>query len=684
MANFTGTANNDIITPDQVSSGVTRDPPGSRPSAAADNVSGGEGNDRVETAGGNDNLNGDAGRDTLDGGADNDNLNGGADNDTLIGGSGNDNLTGGEGSDRYVFGRNWGQDFVNASALTGRDVIEFESDVDTDALKFRIENDDLIVTLGANSIFLNNQYASGVGGNALIRDLVLADGTVLDISQVDPDWLVRNGTSAGEFIQGSIFNDTIDGKAGADNISAAAGNDILTGGADNDFISGGVGNDKYRFEGNFGVDTLSESFNAGKDTVEFLGSTVAADLNIFVQGSSLILQRGGNQITLSSQFQSGQGASALFETLAFAVGPDIDIRRVDDDWLVRTGGNAAENFVGSIFDDTLDGGGGNDTISGDSGNDRLTGGRLDDTISGGLGNDVYRFEAAWGRDSLFESFNAGTDVISFGAGITLADLDFRIDNTTLVISDGAHQITLNSQFSSGTGSNALFERILFNNGSIQSLNKPLDAWLDQTGTGGADTFVGSIFDDTIAGLGGNDNLSGGSSGRDELDGGTGDDTLSGGADRDLLVAGTGNDFVFAGEGDDTVRGDQGNDSLRGEGGNDSILAGDGADTVDAGLGRSTIDGGRGNDSMIGGDLNDTFVFRDGDGTDTVSGFAANRDVLRFIGLGPQFDTANEVLNAADQAGDNVVIDLVIGGDRAVKVTLLNVDLDDLSADNFLF
>lgn len=684
MASFIGTAADDVITPDQVSAGVTRDPPGSRPSQANDQVSAAGGDDRVETGGGSDFADGQDGRDTLDGGGENDVLRGGADNDLLIGGSGNDDLGGGDGNDTYLFDRNWGQDFVNAAATIGRDVIEFTDDVDPDGLKFRIENDDLIITQGDNSIFLNNQYISGVGANALIRTIEFGDGSTLDISQVDPDWLIRNGTNVGEGITGSIFRDTIDGKGGNDNIFGGNDNDILTGGADNDFVAGGTGNDTYRFDGNFGIDTLSEGFNAGADVVEFLGSTRADDLTIFVQGTSLIIQRGANQITLQSQFASGEGANALFEKLRFAAGPDIDIRRVIDDWLTRTGRSDAERFDGSIFRDTLDGAGGNDTILGDAGNDSLTGNKGDDFQAGGLGDDVYRFDAQWGVDFISEGFNAGKDTIAFGPGITLADLNFRVENTNLIVSDGGSSITIGSQFSSGTGANALFERILFNNGDTLSLTKPLDDWLDLTGTSAAENFGGSIFDDTIAAGGGNDNVSGGGAGRDDLDGGTGDDTVSGGVDNDLLRGGTGNDFLFGGDDKDTIRGDEGNDSMRGDAGDDSILGGTGADTIDAGTGRSTIDGGTGNDSMTGGDLGDTFVFRQGDGADIITNFAAGRDELRFIDFGAKFDTAAELLNAADQVGDSVVFDLQAGGDRLIKITLINVDVDDLSADNFLF
>ena len=684
MASFTGTASDDVITPDRVSPGVTQNPPGSRPGAEGDQISGGGGDDRIEGAAGSDVLNGDDGRDRLDGGADNDFLNGGADNDTLIGGSGDDNLTGGEGSDTYIFGRNWGRDFINAAATTGRDVIEFLDDVNPDQLRYRIENDDLIISLGDNSIFLNNQFASGTGADALIRTINFGDGSTLDISKPDPAWLRRDGTALGEGITGSIFRDTIDGKGGNDNLFGGEDNDVLIGGAGNDFLQGGNGNDTYRFEGNFGLDTLSEGLNAGKDTIQFLGDVSADDLTIFAQGTSLVIQRGSNQLFLQSQFASGQGSNALFETIDLGVGPDMDIRRVEEAWLTRTGRSAAERFDGSIFKDTLDGGSGNDTLSGDAGDDSLTGGRGNDFLSGGAGDDTYHFEEQFGVDTISEGFNSGRDTISFGTGIKLEDLDFRVENTNLIISDGGSSIQISFQFSSGTGANALVERIEFANGDTLSLTRPLDEWLDLQGTAAGESFGGSIFDDTIDGGGGNDNLFGGNAGRDNLDGGAGNDTVSGGSDRDSLRGGTGDDFVFGGDDNDTIRGDEGNDSLRGDAGDDQIFGGSGSDTIDAGLGRSTIDGGTGNDSITGGDLSDVFIFRQGDGIDVITNFNANRDTLRMIDFGARFDTAGEWLAAADQVGANVVFDITIGGERALRLTLMNVDLDDLSADNFLF
>lgn len=684
MASFTGTASNDVITPDRVSVGVTRNPPGSKPGSEGDQVSGAGGDDRIETGGGNDVLNGDEGRDTLDGGADNDFLNGGADSDRLIGGAGDDNLAGGEGSDTYVFGRNWGRDFVNAAATTGRDVIEFLDGVNPDQLRYRIENDDLIITLGDNSIFINNQFLSGAGVDALIRTVKFADGSTLDISQPDPAWLTRNGTALGEAITGSVFRDTIDGKGGNDNLFGGDDNDVLTGGADNDFVAGGAGNDTYLFQGNFGVDSLSEGFNAGKDTIKFLDGTTFSDLDIYVQGSSLVIERGANRMTLQSQFSSGFGANALFETLDFSSGPDVDIRRVQEAWLTRTGRGDAERFDGSIFNDTLDGAGGDDTLSGDSGNDILVGGKGNDFLSGGVGDDSYRFDAQFGVDTISEGFNSGRDAIKFGAGITLADLDFRVENTSLIISDGGSSINVSFQFSSGTGANALVERIDFANGDTLSLTRPLDEWLVLKGSAASESFGGSIFDDTIDGGAGNDNLFGGNAGRDDLRGGTGNDTVNGGSDRDNLAGGTGDDFVFGGDDNDTIKGDEGNDSLRGDAGDDSISGGSGADTIDAGLGRSTIDGGTGNDSLTGGDLGDVFIFRAGDGIDVITNFSANRDALRVIDFGTRFDTAAEWLAAGDQVGANVVFDITVDGARALRLTLLNVDLNDLSADNFLF
>jgi Ca2+-binding RTX toxin-like protein len=683
MVNFVGTGSDDTITPDQVSAGVTRDPPNARPGQDSDFIVGGVGDDTLAGGGGNDGINGDADDDLIDGGSGADGLNGGDGNDTLIGGSENDNLTGGEGTDTYQFGRNWGADFVNPSAVTGRDVIEFLDTVDRDRVKFRIENDDLIITQGDNSIFISGQYALGTGSSTPVREVRFDTGPAIDVSKVDPDWLIRSGTNLGESLTGSIFKDTLDGRAGNDNITGGEGNDTLTGGKDNDFLSGGNGNDTYLFAGGFGVDSLSEGFNGGRDVIEFLEGIDREDLSIFVQGSSLIIDRGDNRITLNSQFANGTGQNALFETIAFDAGPDLNIKAVDKDWITRIGKSAAERFDGSIFKDTIDGAGGNDSIFSGDANDLITGGGGDDQLGGGAGDDTYVFELGFGIDSIGESFGQGRDTIQFGEGIRPADIDVRVEGTSLVIVRGSSQITVSGQYNSGTGQNVLVERMTFDNGDVVSLGKPLDEWLDRDGTRQNDSFGGSVFKDTISGGAGDDSIFGGGAGRDSLSGDAGDDTLSGGTEKDTVDGGGGNDSLFGGDDNDSLIGGDGIDTIRGDAGNDFMSGGAGADSIEGGDGRNTFDGGAGADTMTAGLERDTFVFREGDGNDVIFGFQAGRDLLQFLDFGNKFDTPGELFAAAEQKGDDVVVELVLGGDTAVKVTLIGVDLDDMSRDNFL-
>jgi Ca2+-binding RTX toxin-like protein len=719
MAIFTGTAGGNTITPGVVSAGVTRNPEGSKPGADADQVYAGGGADTVQTAAGSDYLSGEDGNDLLDGGADGDNLIGGAGADTLIGGSGNDNLNGGDGADVYRFGPSWGQDYINPSATTSRDVIEFVG-INPAKLDFRVENDDLIISLGNNSIFVNGQYSLGVGSNTPVSRIRFEDGTSLDVSRPDPAWLNRVGTTAGDYMNGSIFRDTLDGRSGNDNLFGGDNNDVLIGGKDNDNLSGGAGNDIYRFGIGWGADAASESFAGGTDVVQFLTGVTQASLRISVQGTSLVIERGASdKITLNSQFSSGQGVNALFERLEFAQGAALNIRNVDKDWLTRTGGSAADRFDGSIFQDTLDGGAGNDTLSGVDGNDRLIGGKGDDYLSGGAGNDTYVFSAGFGRDVISESFNGGVDTVRFGAGIGQADLDFRVEGTSLIIESGTSTITLSGQYASGLNAAALVERVELNNGTRIGLVRPNDDWLDLRGSRGADSFNGSILDDTIDGSSGNDYISGGSAGRDSLFGNAGADTLYGNSENDILRGGVGNDFVVGGDGRDLIDGDLHNDSLSGgndndtitggnasdtidggagsdslDGGdgldrifggteNDTITGGGGADTIEGGDGRNRIEGGLANDSLTGGVNQDTFVFRRGDGSDVITNFDARIDILDFVGFGANYDTPGELLAAADQSGDDTVIELTVSGALAARVLLRGVSVDDLSGDNFL-
>ena len=89
-----------------------------------------------------------------------------------------------------------------------------------------------------------------------------------------------------------------------------------------------------------------------------------------------------------------------------------------------------------------------------------------------------------------------------------------------------------------------------------------EAAVTETGTDGADTFTGGVENDTLGGGAGNDTLGGGV-GDDSLDGGAGDDSLDGGVGDDTLDGGSGGDVYIYKSGD-------GKDTITDTAGSDTI------------------------------------------------------------------------------------------------------------------
>jgi hypothetical protein len=149
----------------------------------------------------------------------------------------------------------------------------------------------------------------------------------------------------------------------------------------------------------------------------------------------------------------------------------------------------------------------------------------------------------------------------------------------------------------------------------------------------------------------------GGNGADRIDGGNGDDRLSGGNGADRLEAGDGKDTVTGGRGDDVLLGGRGADELSGEQGSD------------------LLDGGAGTDLLTGGAGLDAFIFRGNFGSDTVTDFRSE-DVIMF----DMFASFAAVVAASQQVG----ADTVITAQNGSSVTLKNITLNSLQADDFAF
>ena len=199
-----------------------------------------------------------------------------------------------------------------------------------------------------------------------------------------------------------------------------------------------------------------------------------------------------------------------------------------------------------------------------------------------------------------------------------------------------------------------------------------------SGTSGNDTLTGTNWADCLDGGAGDDSIDGGA-GDDTLIGGSGNDTLTGGqgGDEFVITPDGGNititDFVlgedsitfqggdgFRGSiqtsGDDTIiRGNDGrivtlvgvhitssdlnmdihygdgDDGLASSGGDDTIDGGGGDDIINTRGGDDVLIGGTGNDTLTGGGGSDSFVFRAGDGDDTITDFKSGEDSIVLSG-----------------------------------------------------
>lgn len=150
------------------------------------------------------------------------------------------------------------------------------------------------------------------------------------------------------------------------------------------------------------------------------------------------------------------------------------------------------------------------------------------------------------------------------------------------------------------------------------------------------------------------------------------------ADVDL---GGGHDRFVGGNSNDKARGGFGDDTLQGGNGKDVLDGGAGSDKITGDRGNDVLKGGRGNDQMTGGKGADDFVFGKKFGDDIITDFDAQSDFedinLRKVTAITSFKDLQD--NHMAQVGADVVISA-----GANSITLKNLDIDDLGAEDFLF
>ena len=459
--------------------------------------------------------------------------------------------------------------FSDGTVLSANDVVNLQGTENADTVHLLDSTSDVTLSLG-----LGNDVAQMLGGNDSV-----------------------DGGEGNDTLKGGAGNDVLKGGVGADALYGESGNDTLEGGSGNDTLQGGEGNDTYIFAKGDGKDTIIDT--SGENALSFGTGITAEDLMFVKSGNDLIVAlKDGNksfeELSDSITLINWYSPSGSIKTLEFYDGTSYDEEAIYAQLL--KGGLV----IGTTSDDTIIGTDNADTIYAGAGNDVLNGGKGVDNLQGASGNDTYVFNRGDGSDTITDDYryapyywntnytiqgNGGNDTLSFGEGITADDIIVQAsaNSNDLIVAlkeegksfdELTDKIVLKDWFST----NNRIETLTFSDGTTLSTNDIVNL----QGTEDDDTvhLVDSTSDVTLSMQSGDDIVQT-SGGNDTIDGGLGDDTIK---------SGTGNDVLLGNEGDDTLYGEVGNDVLN---------------------------GGKGVDNLQGGAGNDTYIFKRGDGSDTV-------------------------------------------------------------------
>lgn len=405
-----------------------------------------------------------------------------------------DVLNGRGGSDIYLFRNSSGNDEIDetnaAPGSSSVDRVLFEDVNPADISLTRIGSNLLIEVLATGqTLQITQQFSNETQGMEFFE---FADGTIWD----------RAAIQANSFIRGTSGADTISGSNGNDNILGLEGDDLL---------QGGRGDDLYVFRAGDGADTISDglsSFNrvqlldAGLADVRV--ELIAAGTGFAVENDILLRYGATDTILIDNAMLSENTRSVQRVELADgAILTDDDL--IDLATLYGTAGS--ETIEGTIRIDGLEG---------------------DDTLMGGTAPVDFIWRAGSGNDRIVkQSYDEGNGRLIM-EGIDRDEVTFARSGLDLLITLTAtgETITVEGQF-----------------GNVQSGLKDGIAWVvfDDLLLGWDAIASAALASDATAGA---DAITGGDAG-EVIEGGPGDDVLGGGegADVYLWAKGDGNDTI---------------------------------------------------------------------------------------------------------------------------------------------
>jgi len=240
-------------------------------------IDAGDGNDIVDLSGGDHigtTIHGGIGNDILAGSNHEDTLYGDEGNDRLLGGHGADVLRGGEGDDTYYYNLGDGSDTIEEAS--GTDSISFGNGIAFSDLDFEVSGLDLIITIGSETITINNHYASDLSGR--VEGLVFNDASTFSlIGFVPNDAPVANADTFGGDEDTVISGNVLDNDTDPDNDTLTVTPATITTANGATVVMAANGTFSYTGAANFhGNDSFSYTADDGR------GGTSTANVTINV------------------------------------------------------------------------------------------------------------------------------------------------------------------------------------------------------------------------------------------------------------------------------------------------------------------------------------------------------------------------------------------------------------------
>jgi Ca2+-binding RTX toxin-like protein len=379
----------------------------------------------------------------IEGACGDDVLIGGSGGDRLFGLEGDDLLSGGRGGDFYCVAPGSGADTIDDISLPGEEntLVFLHPDMGAGdlGLAYNAADGTLDLLLDQETVRLAGFDPAAPFGERAIDFVQFASGESLTYAELLQLGIEIVGTEGADVLQGTAARDLIYALDGDDFIPASPGGDA---------VDGGAGDDVYSYNRGDGALTIVDEISTTPGNALLFGPGIAlADLrnNLRFEAPSgerpgaLLIDLGGEDRVRILGFDpaDAEGGGHGVDTFVFTDGSAVGYRDLVRNTFIVQGDTQDDALTGTNIGDRLYGFEGADELRSGDGPDALTGGTGDDLLEGGAGGDEYVFNRGDGIDQIRDSAGFDDNFITFGPGITAADVSLAQDGADLRVIYGA-------------------------------------------------------------------------------------------------------------------------------------------------------------------------------------------------------------------------------------------------------